>query len=267
MDRFHRDSNKPTGFTKQCKVCKGSKPKSHNPGFHICYTCKEEKPKDKFYKDVTRPLGHDGSCIECKRLKRGYTRRNNVGGKECTNCQKVKYLYEFPYKGYLKGIRKEHLDMCKTCYYKQDVIPKGLKKCYTCKYAKGLASFNRDRSYRDGLSIHCRECSKVKGDTYKNRNYRASGLWASYKITLDDYNKMLEEQNGMCALPSCETTKESSGKYLHVDHDHNCCPGKKSCGKCVRALLCSVHNSMLGFGHDSPQELREGADYLERYNK
>jgi hypothetical protein len=48
-----------------------------------------------------------------------------------------------------------------------------------------------------------------------------------------------------------------------IDHDHKCCPGRKSCGKCVRELICGSCNHMLGQGKDDPEILRSGADYLE----
>lgn len=31
-----------------------------------------------------------------------------------------------------------------------------------------------------------------------------------------------------------------------VDHDHGCCPGEKSCGQCVRGLVCNRCNMQIG---------------------
>jgi hypothetical protein len=31
-----------------------------------------------------------------------------------------------------------------------------------------------------------------------------------------------------------------------VDHDHSCCPGRQTCGKCVRGLICRQCNTAFG---------------------
>jgi hypothetical protein len=66
-------------------------------------------------------------------------------------------------------------------------------------------------------------------------------------ITIEQYNKLFRLQNGCCAI--CGTNKPGghSKRYFAVDHDHSCCPGKKSCGKCIRGLLCFSCNLGIGF--------------------
>ena len=52
---------------------------------------------------------------------------------------------------------------------------------------------------------------------------------------------------------------------LHIDHDHDCCPGKESCGKCVREALCQRHNMGLGLLDHDIEVLRKAIAYLERH--
>lgn len=49
-------------------------------------------------------------------------------------------------------------------------------------------------------------------------------------------------------------------KALHIDHDHSCCPGQRSCGKCVRGVLCYPCNAAFERFLDSPRV----ASYLAR---
>lgn len=75
------------------------------------------------------------------------------------------------------------------------------------------------------------EIVKKHRDNWNNnpeyKDYRRNAkLFRKFKITLDDYNKMFEEQNGLCKL--CfkpETAKHRCGdkvqvKELSVDHNH-----------------------------------------------
>ena len=70
------------------------------------------------------------------------------------------------------------------------------------------------------------------------RKYRARVAARKYRygITEEQYDSLLEAQGNACAV--CKT-EFSTELWPNVDHDHNCCPGKKSCGKCLRGLLCS----------------------------
>jgi hypothetical protein len=52
---------------------------------------------------------------------------------------------------------------------------------------------------------------------------------------------------------------------LAVDHNHGCCPGEKSCGKCVRGLLCDNCNQAIGKFRDDPELLLKAAEYLRSW--
>ena len=74
------------------------------------------------------------------------------------------------------------------------------------------------------------------------------------------YESLLELQGGGCAW--CGRKPYKGGKRLATDHDHRCCPGRESCGKCVRGLLCDTCNWALRHFRDDPQLVERGAEYL-----
>jgi hypothetical protein len=93
----------------------------------------------------------------------------------------------------------------------------------------------------------------------RQRWYR---MRAKFGIEREDYERMLAEQDGGCAICGCGLEGERYGTFP-VDHDHACCPGQKSCGRCVRGLPCDDCNVGLGRFKDDPNRLRAAADYIE----
>ena len=79
-----------------------------------------------------------------------------------------------------------------------------------------------------------------------------------YGLTPGLYRVLYEAQNGLCAI--CHRASGKS-KRLAVDHDHACCPGPNSCGKCVRGLLCGVCNRVI-LGWYTPEMLERALRYL-----
>lgn len=73
-----------------------------------------------------------------------------------------------------------------------------------------------------------------------------------YGITVEDYVRMLVEQNGRCAICLSEYPGPNA---FHVDHDH-------ATGK-VRGLLCTRCNPGLGYFRDDPELLARAIEYLK----
>ena len=94
----------------------------------------------------------------------------------------------------------------------------------------------------------------------RRRNEASWNLKAKFGITVDGYERMLDAQGGVCQI--CH--RPPGNERLCVDHNHSCCRGVGSCGKCIRGLICRRCNSMLGFAEDNVDRLRNAVEYLER---
>lgn len=86
---------------------------------------------------------------------------------------------------------------------------------------------------------------------------RASRHLSDYGLVAGDYERMLAEQDGCCAI--CRRTPEEAhgpNRVLCVDHDH-------ATGR-VRGLLCVPCNSGIGQLGDDPDRIRAALNYLTR---
>lgn len=84
---------------------------------------------------------------------------------------------------------------------------------------------------------------------------------AAYGLTDTAYKVLLETQDYQCAI--CQRPQPARGRALAVDHDHACCPGKTSCGYCIRGLLCWTCNKFLQHINDDPDVAQGLANYLQ----
>lgn len=125
-----------------------------------------------------------------------------------------------------------------------DPVPQvGDRVTGTCKH-HGVTEFVYFTSSRDRLRMatRCVRCNRDRA------------LWARYKITGDDYDALLDEQNGCCAI--CRVPQEDIAKSLCVDHNHD--TGE------VRGLLCHRCNTGLGHFNDEIKHLMRATQYLLR---
>lgn len=143
------------------------------------------------------------------------------------------------------------------------------KTCPGCKETLDLSEFYV-RSHNGRPSAYCKKCTTSRAQDWQKENgprdMTATMLKHRYGITLDEYNCRLTEQNGVCAACGEQETKTLNGKVnrLSVDHDHACCPERRSCGKCIRGLLCNRCNGVLSKVTDDIAVLEGLITYLKR---
>ena len=96
----------------------------------------------------------------------------------------------------------------------------------------------------------------------KAHNRRVS-VKRAYNLLPEQHVALLERQNYRCAFPHCGVVVDI---FSPIDHNHGCCPiTAKSCGKCVRSVLCKNHNIGLGmFEKLNPECLIDAYNYLVR---
>lgn len=139
------------------------------------------------------------------------------------------------------------------------------KRCYKCKTHKTLEWFSRSKREKDGLQPICKICvssytrknSEKKKQQDRDRYHNFKDVWLNqnykrtYGISLEQYNEMLKQQKGTCAI--CKN-KCPSARRLAVDHSHTT--------GIVRGLLCIHCNQGIGHLKDDPSLLRKAIDYL-----
>ena len=103
---------------------------------------------------------------------------------------------------------------------------------------------NKERmeEYRKKYYKKNKEKIKEYWRDYQQKNpdaYRNTSLKANYGITLEDRNRMIEEQDGYCKNPFCLVKlSDIPERHVHVDHDHK--TGE------IRGIMCHECNTNLG---------------------
>lgn len=162
----------------------------------------------------------------------------------CLHCQqqftRPTYYLERP-----AGPQKFCSNTCYNAYRSLHRKPAKWRPPATCHPEKPHVAF--------GLCTTCynRKHRAEHIDAYRQAA-RAYVYRKVYKMSVADYQKMWNSQDGKCAI--CDTSEK-----LDVDHDH-------ATGK-VRALLCQAHNKGLGLFTDSPDLLERAASYLRAHGR
>lgn len=160
----------------------------------------------------------NGNCIECDREKALDTSRHLT---EARNARaRERYATDPEYRAKIAARR----------------TPEWYERVKRQKREK----YRTDSEYREKLSA-----------ARRGRDQRHTQLKTNYGITLVDYQRMLSEQDGVCAI-----CRHPSEKTLHVDHNHET--------GTVRGLLCEKCNHGLGCFKDDEDILRRAMEYLTK---
>lgn len=93
---------------------------------------------------------------------------------------------------------------------------------------------------------------------------RTAMLCMSHSRAVTVYSMTAVQLDNLFARGACDICRTPLGiGEFHIDHDHSCCPGEKSCGRCVRGVVCSGCNLGMGCFKDSTERLMQAAAYLE----
>lgn len=142
---------------------------------------------------------------------------------------------------------------CKDCINKANVAHQAANPVKATARTNVWRAKNPGRASAISRAWQLRHPEQFRAQVYRSR----------FKI---DFDAMWEAQDGKCA--ACNQPMLRRGKdptSVCADHDSSCCPGKKSCGKCVRGLIHRNCNLILGYARDDIEVLQKVAAYLDRW--
>ena len=205
--------------------------------------------------------------------------------RRCTKCAADKPLTEFSKAPRGKYGRKSSCKACDAARFKSGYVPRQrtllpprdpgeTKTCSKCGVTKTFAEFSLSREATETRNAvyrsHCKECQATAARQWfadnperANENRRRWNLQNTYGLTVAEYNALLREQGGVCAVcgKDEQNTRRRTGKQLRlaVDHCHDT--------GAVRGLLCLKCNRAIGLLDDDPVLMRKATSYLLRHRR
>ena len=206
-----------------------------------CNVCQESRPLTDFYAAKKSPDGYDYTC------------------KPCSRARARKWNTDHPDR-VLENQRKSWANRAAEINAKRRVrnVADAAYQAKRAEQRRRYYAKNRELEAVRSKARRETEAFKAWNAEYQLRTAdqrRTATIKRKYGITSDEYDAMVDEQDGVCAICKREMP-------LTVDHDHSCCDSDASCGRCVRGLLCNPCNRALGFFGDDLERLRSAVQYL-----
>lgn len=138
------------------------------------------------------------------------------------------------------------------------------KRTSTNEYKEKMKLKRQTPEYKEKIKLLQQKYRKTEKYKEYKKQYRNSQkakdtrrnqlLLKHFNITLEKYNEMLLNQNGVCAI--CLKHDEKAVRSLAVDHCHK--TGK------IRGLLCRYCNQALGILNDDIERMKKAVEYLSK---
>ncbi|MFE0133640.1 endonuclease domain-containing protein [Streptomyces sp. NPDC059037] len=117
-----------------------------------------------------------------------------------------------------------------------------MAECIECGESKAVEDFSTIKG--SGLPRpYCKPCNSERVQL------------SHYNVTKEFLDQLWRYQGERCAI--CGSAEAAKTRAPDIDHDHGCCAGGRSCGACVRGLVCSNCNAYgLAWYEALPAQLR-----------
>ncbi len=208
------------------------------------------------------------------------TCRTKFRGHQCPACGRFSVGAPFSFECASCGITVDTVvkkgkrpTKCDGCLHSEKMADQQAKRLTVTKYdrvcgacgASFTAPSRRGKGKGGSIPRLCAECAEKRLKASIRIKARRR-LIRRHGLSEETFQEILDAQGGGCAI--CQRPDPGRDKVgrdsWHIDHDHRCCPGQFSCGKCVRGLLCSRCNIMVGYSLDRAGTLAAAARYLKR---
>ena len=150
-----------------------------------------------------------------------------------------------------------HLFDAPNTYLTKD--PKPYRQCRQCARDRKARYRAEDEARVLKIGVESMARRRARNPTRFDDNRRSATLKFHYGLTVHQYDQMLIDQGGLCAIcrrPEHAKLRDGRTKRLAVDHDHHT--------GAIRGLLCSACNRALGYFDDDISNLSKAAEYLTK---
>jgi len=204
----------------------------------------------------------------------------------CTKCGADKPLSAFSKSPNCKYGVKSTCKACDAARHAAQYVPKprrprrppldesSTKACRKCGVVKALTEFSLSRRATETQNAvyrsDCKACCSERAlQWYRDNpervsaNRRKANLAKYYGLTVADYNALLRQQGGVCAVCGKDEPNAHgrTGKQFRLSVDHCHATGA------VRGLLCQKCNRAIGLLGDDPVLMRKAISYLLRHRQ